>query len=194
MNINASSPAFQAHTAANFHDGSLDVPSPFPATAIEAAELYIAQGVTVFPLYPPGTGRGKQDGRVPAVKGYRKFRPDWCGEAEKQRYWGATPAHNMAILLPPGHVAVDLDSKADEGSSVGQWLEAQASLPATLQVKTMGGRHLYFRCEDLPVLTKADGMSRVLTLNQRRNDVPGKLIMPEIHIRAPPTRLSTGHL
>ncbi|WP_395750112.1 DNA polymerase [Prosthecobacter sp.] len=193
MNTNASSPASQAHSTANFNVVSLDIPSPFPATAIEAAELYIAQGVTVFPLYSPGTGTGEQNGKIPAVKDYRQLRTDWATEADKKKYWGGTPAYNMAILLPPGHVVVDLDSKADEGSSVVQWLEAQASLPATLQVKTLGGRHLYFRCEDLPVLTKSDGTPRGTPLVSLINAaVTAELMLPGMHITAPPSRRQRG--
>lgn len=193
MTTNANSPKSQAHTTANFNVGSLEIPSSFPATAIEIAELYISQGVTVFPLYPPGTGPGKQDGKNPAVTGYRQLRSDWATEADQKKYWGGPPAYNMAMLLPPGHVVVDLDSKADDGLRVRQWLEAQASLAATLQVKTLGGRHLYFRCEDLPALTKPDGSPRGTPLVSVINAaVTAELMLPGMHITVPPSRRQSG--
>lgn len=42
----------------------LNIPAPFPPSALEAARIYQEQGLVVIPPHPPGTGPGKQVGTI----------------------------------------------------------------------------------------------------------------------------------
>ncbi|MBE2283069.1 MAG: bifunctional DNA primase/polymerase [Prosthecobacter sp.] len=169
------------------------IPSSFPTSPLEAAEIYADMGITVFPLHPPGSGPGRQDGKVPAIKGYRDLQPDWSDSATQHRYWGGVNPHNVAILLPPQHVVVDLDSKVDKGASARGWADSRPELRGALNVSTRGGRHVYFRCPDLPTILKPDGTPRGTPL---RSILPGavgaELFLSGMHITVPPSRRECG--
>lgn len=152
-------------------------------------------GITSFPLHPPGSGPGRQDGKVPAIKGYRDLRPDWCDSTTQHRYWGGGNPHNVAILLPSEHVVVDLDSKSDNGASARKWADSQPELKDALHVSTLGGRHLYFRCPDLPTFLKPDGTPRGTPLySALTGGVGAELFLPSMHITVPPSRRECGFI
>jgi len=150
-------------------------------------------GVTVFPLHPPGSGTGRKDGKVPAIKGYRDLKPDWSDSAMRYRHWGGANPCNLGILLPPQHVVVDLDSKSDNGASVRKWADLQPELKEVLQVSTRGGQHIYFRCPDLPTILKPDGTPRGTPLRSTLpGDVGAELFVSGMHITVPPSRRECG--
>ena len=165
------------------------IPSSFPTSPLKAAQLYAAMGVTVFPLHPPGSGTGRKDGKVPAIKGYRDLKPDWSDSAMRYRHWGGANPCNLGILLPPQHVVVDLDSKSDNGASVRKWADLQPELKEVLHVSTRGGQHIYFRCPDLPTILKPDGTPRGTPLRSTLpGDVGAELFVSGMHITVPPSR------
>lgn len=171
------------------------IPSNFPTIPLEAVAVYNSMGITTFPLHPPGSGPDRQDGKVPAVKGYRDLEFGWADSATRTRYWGGRTPHNLAILLPSEHVVVDLDSKPDYGASARDWANSRPELKDALHVSTRGGRHLYFQCRDLPPILKVDGTPRNSPLsNQLDSRVGAELFLPGMHITVPPSKRPCGYV
>jgi hypothetical protein len=123
---------------------------------LDAALAYAAQGLPVFPLRP--------DGKAPAIRSAHKDKKvqreckGTCGQdghgvydattdPDKIRaWWTANPEYGIGIRTgqASGLVVVDLDSPDGETS----WTKLEQShgpFPPTKEIKTGGGRHLYFQ-------------------------------------------------
>lgn len=173
----------------------LQIPSEFPQDALSAAMYYTEQGITVFPLIPPKAGDHAQNGKKPAIKGYKDLKHDWADEKTLKRYWGGPNPYNIAGLVPPGMVVVDLDSKADQGQTARKFIEQNPQLRDALRVHTQGGVHLWLQCPDIPALTKADGKPLAAPLTQVMSDsLVAELMLPGMQITLPPSRRETGHI
>jgi hypothetical protein len=123
---------------------------------LDAALAYAAQGLPVFPLRP--------DGKAPAIRSAHKDKKvqreckGTCGQdghgvydattdPDKIRaWWTANPEYGIGIRTgqASGLVVVDLDGPDGETS----WTKLEQShgpFPPTKEIKTGGGRHLYFQ-------------------------------------------------
>jgi Bifunctional DNA primase/polymerase, N-terminal/AAA domain len=105
------------------------------------------------------TGEAKpcdSPGKTPLVK----FKDRTTVTAEEIRRWlRRWPLANLAMLTgrASGLVVVDVDGP--DGEAQLRRLEAlYGPLPATMEVKTRNGRHLYFKAPDVDILTRRGGM------------------------------------
>ena len=134
-------------------------PSVMPATHREAALLYRSLGLAVYPCLGPNEGSAKERGKKPRLNGWTQWTPGDLTDALVDRYFGldATKPSNIGCRIVPPLIAVDLDSKIDQGASVRQWLAGQAHLSHTPRERSGNGVHLWFVCRDLPAFTKKNG-------------------------------------
>lgn len=171
------------------------VPPEFPKDALSAVKLYTQLGVTVFPLVPPKSGDKPQNGKKPAIKGYKDLKHGWADDETLKRYWGGRNPHNLGGLVPPGMVVVDLDSKSDQGQTAREFIEQNQQFQNALRVHTQGGVHLWIKCPDIPVLTKTDGKPLGSPLSVTINDsLNAELMLPGMQITLPPSRRETGYV
>src|SRR5262245_6877730 len=106
-----------------------------PGRLHRAALAFAARGMHVFPCIPrgktPATARGVKDATIDQIV--------------IDAWWRANPNYNVAIAT--GRVSnifvVDVDGVDAEAEL--RKLEAEHALPATVEVITGNGRHLYFR-------------------------------------------------
>lgn len=185
----------KADTGTSKTQPRLQIPSEFPQDALRAAKFYTEQGITVFPLIPPKAGDRTQNGKKPAIKGYKELQQGWADDKTLDRYWGGSKPYNIAGLVPQGMVVVDLDSKADQGQTARKFIEQNPQLRNALRVHTQGGVHLWLQCPDIPALTKADGKPLAAPLTQVMSDsLVAELMLPGMQITLPPSRRDTGHV
>jgi DNA polymerase-1 len=179
-----------APSNARFH-----IPETFPSDTLRAAKFYRHQGITVFPLVPPKAGDKTQNGKRPALKGYKELTLDWADDKTLSDYWGCGNPYNLGGLVPPGMLVVDLDSKADQGKTAREFIAKNPQLQNALRVHTQGGVHLWLHCPDIPNLTKADSKPLRAPLSKAINEsLNAELMLPGMQITLPPSRRETGYV
>ncbi|MFZ4766766.1 MAG: bifunctional DNA primase/polymerase, partial [Roseimicrobium sp.] len=118
---------------------------------LTAARFYLLQlHWAVHHLYPPDKGEDKERGKKPCCKGWRDHKAADVTLTDLGDVLGPQTSNNLGVVVRPPFVAVDLDSKADDGASVRAWLDAQPHLAGVPRERTGGGAHLHFLCRDLP--------------------------------------------
>lgn len=143
------------------------IPAPISSwNKLEAARYYLQHlNWAVHPLFPPDRGEPNERGKKPLLGGWRTHRSaDVLIEDLEETFAPGTKC-NLGVVVRPPFVAVDLDSKPDQGESVRAWLADQPELATVPRERTGGGAHLHFRCSDLPeaVLESAKPLSVELT-------------------------------
>ena len=173
----------------------LQITKEFPRDVLSAAREYTKQGIVVFPLVPPKPGDKAQNGKKPAIKGYKDLKLGWLQDADFTKYWGGRNPHNLGGLVPPGKLVVDLDSKADHGKTAREFIAKHPQLQNALRVHTQGGVHLWLECPNIPILTKVDGKPLGSSLSKAISDsLNAELMLPGMQITLPPSRRETGHV
>lgn len=133
------------------------------------ALILASRGRFVFPCLPcdkrPATARGYKDATID---------PDVI-----RQWWHQEPNYNLAIAT--GAISkifcIDLDGLDAEGEL--RKLEAEhGELPATVEVCTARGRHIYFQMPDVPVRNSAGKIAPGIDL---RADGGYALVPPSVH-------------
>lgn len=157
-------------------------------TAIDAAREYINQGRVPIPLSRADVKDQKRAGKAPILKQADYPPLAECDEVYLRQWWGGDKPQNLGVLLEPPHVVIDLDSKADTGASVCQWLESHPALASWPRERTRGGAHLHVRCEDIPDAIKTEGGKRHVICRELNDDVDAEVffggvitVSPSVH-------------
>ena len=101
-----------------------------------------------------GVWAKKDPGKKPSFSQWWNVNPHDCDVA---RMFNGSRSHNIGFAPRDKVVVVDLDSKADQGKSVEQFLAERGELTGTPWHWTRGGVHLVYRCRDLPQWKHANG-------------------------------------
>ncbi len=118
---------------------------------LSAARFYFGTlGWAIHPLYGPDRGGPRERGKKPVFAGWRQHTAADIIEDDLAKCFGPGTGHNIGCVVRPPFVHVDLDSKADAGASVMEWLATMPELAAVPRERTGGGAHLAFVCRDLP--------------------------------------------
>lgn len=158
----------------------------------EAALFYFRHlGWAIHHLHAFDQGTEKQKGKKP-------FLPDWPRRTAahvKRSYidshFGGDSQFNLGVVVRPPFVAVDLDSKEDNGESVRAWLASQPELAAVPRERTGGGAHLHFRCPDLPETVLTHGKAIATKLSET---VMAELYSNGLNLVLSPSIHKTGHV
>ncbi|MBU6303745.1 MAG: bifunctional DNA primase/polymerase, partial [Verrucomicrobia bacterium] len=118
---------------------------------LEAANFYHGHlGWAIHQLYAFDQGKPNEKGKKPLLPGWRKHKASDVSPEEINAGFGRGTRYNLGVIMRPPFVAVDLDSKPDDGESVRAWLASKPELAAVPRERTGGGAHLHFRCPDVP--------------------------------------------
>lgn len=107
-------------------------------------------GWAVHPLYAHDRGGEGERGKKPIARGWKNHRAGDVTSEYLDRHFGNGAGHNVGVVVRGPYVFVDLDSKADEGASVREWIASRPELADVPRERTGGGAHLTFICPDLP--------------------------------------------
>jgi Bifunctional DNA primase/polymerase, N-terminal len=110
-------------------------------------------GWQVYPVHPPGS-KCKYPGKQPAVEAWWNYDPQDC---DVDRWFQNGHPHNIGVAPKGGLAFIDLDSKADKGASVQEFLAEHSELENIPRHKTAGGAHLVMVCTDVPRWKAANG-------------------------------------
>jgi hypothetical protein len=119
----------------------------------DAFVCYRDAGLRVYPVYPPWADV-KDAGKKPALKKWWDSNPYDCN---LEKYFPNSRPHNIGACPQPPVYFVDLDSKADKGASVREYLAARPELYKFPRHTSRAGEHLILICEDLPVFLDEHG-------------------------------------
>jgi DNA polymerase-1 len=133
------------------------IPSNFPASLDAAIDIYLGLGIPVHPCYRPDEGRATERGKKPRFTGWKQWTAEDFTAATRREYFDCERPSNLGCVVRSPLVIVDLDSKADEGRSVAEWLAGQPGLASVPRERTGGGAHLWFICRDLPQFQDSRG-------------------------------------
>lgn len=187
-----------ANTLGHIENGAslgFQIPPDLPTDMLSVARAYTRLGLTIFPLVPPKPGDETQNGKKPAIKGYKNLKHDWADDKTMTKHWGGNTPCNIACLIPPGMLVVDLDSKADQGRTARDFIGQNPNLSTAMRVSTQGGVHIWIQCPDIPSLKKANGKHLASPLSRVINDsLNAELMLPGMQITLPPSRRETGHI
>jgi hypothetical protein len=136
---------------------------------IEAAIALAQRGLSIFPCQPrgkePATSRGLHDATTDLDR--------------INKWWRAVPDLNIAIATGPASGMWVLDVDGEDGETSLRKLEAeQGALPATVEVITGKGRHLYFRAGEQVIRNSAKQVADGIDV---RGDGGYVLCPPSIH-------------
>lgn len=109
------------------------MPKKAPATHLDHALAYLAQGWSVIPIKPST--------KLPSIASWKEYQTRLPTEAEIKKWWTATPSANIALVCGKisGVIVVDIDPKSG-GTTEG------LALPPTLCSRTGGGgQHLFYK-------------------------------------------------
>jgi hypothetical protein len=110
--------------------------SVIEAAFLQAALDYAARGLPVFPCVPRD--------KIPATK--RGFHDATTNPGTIRRWWRATDCYNIGVRTGAGSGVWILDVDGNDGAASLYALEAEhGALPATPEVITARGRHLWFK-------------------------------------------------
>ncbi|MEK1891671.1 MAG: bifunctional DNA primase/polymerase [Phyllobacterium sp.] len=147
-----------------------------PSRLHRAALAYAARGIPVFPCQPRGKEPATTRGLLAAT----------TDAAAIESWWQSAPDLNIGIATgaPSGVWVLDIDN--EEGEASLRNLEAtHGPLPATIEVITGRGRHLYFRLGEHSL---RNSVGRIGSGIDVRGDGGYVLAPPSVH---PTTRLYT---
>ena len=153
-----------------------------------AALAYARRGWAVLPCHDPTAGGCScaiRDCASPAKHPRtRRGLHDATTELRTvKRWWRRWPDANVGLRTgaASGLVVLDVDPAHGGEASLAELVDAYEALPATLEVRTGGGRHLYFAHPGVRVANSAGGLGPGL-------DVRGD----GGYILAPPSRHASG--
>ncbi len=173
-----------------------DLPWVIPAEINEwdraQAALFYWQKLrwAVHNLYPPDKGDTASRGKKPRNKGWRDHRAEHLTSEDLLGVFGGRSRDNIGVVLRPPFVAVDLDSKADNGQSVQKWLQERPHLIHVPRERTAGGAHLHFICPDLPEALLNARKALVQPLN---DNVTAELYTSGLNLVVAPSVHKSGH-
>ncbi|MEI6713512.1 MAG: DNA polymerase [Verrucomicrobiota bacterium] len=155
----------------------LIIPTPFPETLDGALDVYQGLGLAIYPCNGPKEGGEGERGKKPKTKGWRDTKPEDLTPAVRKKYFRGRNPSNVGCVVRGPFVAVDLDSKHDQGQSVQNWLGTQKDLAVVPRERTGGGAHLWFICPDLPEFKSGSGqLYRKNLVSKINDDVTAELI------------------
>ena len=139
--------------------GAVPFPAAMPSDPHAAVLLYRSLGMAVHPCHGPAEGAAKERGKKPRFSGWTQWSAADLTDEIVSRYFGPAAAQpsNIGCRIVPPLIAIDLDSKIDQGASVREWLAAQSALAAVPRERSGNGAHLWFVCRDLPSFAKKNG-------------------------------------
>ena len=152
-----------AHDPTGSNNGTTPPPTPFPSVMptdlLEAILLYRTLGLAAYPCLGPTEGPIRERGKRPRFSGWTQWTVGDLSDAIINRFFGpgAAKPSNIGNRIVPPLIAVDLDSKADAGDSVREWLANQPALAGAPRERTGNGAHLWFICRNLPRFTNKSG-------------------------------------
>lgn len=118
---------------------------------LDAARLYRdSLGWTVHALCGPNDGTDAERGKKPVEKGWKNRKREDATDAYLLKYFGNGHQRNLGLLVQAPHLVIDLDSKADSGTSVEAWANSREATRTWPRERTTGGLHLHVLCEDIP--------------------------------------------
>jgi hypothetical protein len=145
-----------------------------PTLATAAAE-YAAQGMPIFPLLP----RAKQPfggSHSCSAPTHQHGLDDATSDARTVReWWTAHPGANIGMATGRGVDVLDVDGPTGE-ESLAALVARRWPLPATVEVKTSRGRHIYFLAGGWPC-----GASRLAPKLDTRGRGGYVLLPPSVH-------------
>lgn len=157
----------------------------------QAAQYYVEKlGWAIQPLYGPNQGRGREQGKKAAHKGWKHHRLEDSTPEFIARYFGGKKEYNLGCTIGGDYVHVDLDSKESNGAAVMEWLADVPGLSAVPRERTNGGVHLVFRCRDLPASML---MAQAAPVSKISETVVAELFVPGLTIVLSPSVHPSGH-
>ncbi|RFC48342.1 MAG: Phage- or plasmid-associated DNA primase [Verrucomicrobia bacterium] len=118
---------------------------------LAASRFYLQQlNWAVHHLSAPDRGQPHERGKKPVSKGWKEHQAADVELQDLKEVFATGTSFNLGVVVRPPFVAVDLDSKPDQGDSVRAWLAERPELTAVPRERTGGGAHLHFLCPDLP--------------------------------------------
>ncbi len=157
----------------------------------EAAQYYVeALGWAIQPLYGPTQGRGRERGKKAVLKGWKHHTLEDATPEFIARYFGGKKEYNLGCAIDGDFVHVDLDSKADKGASVMEWLAGVPGLAEVPRERTGGGVHLVFRCRDLPASVL---MAKSALVSEISETITAELFFAGLTIVLSPSVHASGH-
>jgi DNA polymerase-1 len=146
------------------------IPPDFPASLDAAIDIYLGLGLPIHPCYRPDEGRAGERGKKPRFTGWKQWTAADFTAATRREFFDCERPSNLGCVVRPPLVIVDLDSKADEGRSVAEWLAGQPELASVPRERTGGGAHLWFICRDLSQFQDSRGNPYEKNLVAKLND------------------------
>ena len=164
---------------------------------LEAANFYHQKlGWAVHPLHGPKDKNvdPRARGKKPIRKRWQTWTANQVTESLIESWFTDSSGLNIGIVVRPPHVVIDLDSKADDGKSVHQWLAENPGLAEVPRERTTGGAHIHFICHDMPLITK-NGKPHGSPLTHKLNDaVTVELYCDGLNIVVAPSVHRSGNI
>ncbi|MBU6303728.1 MAG: bifunctional DNA primase/polymerase, partial [Verrucomicrobia bacterium] len=148
-------------------------------------------GWAIHALHAFDQGTDKEKGKKPLQGGWRHHTAAKVKRKYIDSHFGADTKFNLGVIIRPPFVAVDLDSKEDNGESVRAWLATQPELASVPRERTGGGAHLHFRCPDLPETVLTLGKALTVKLADK---VMAELYSNGLNLVLAPSVHKTGHV
>ena len=171
------------------------IPSSFSKDRLAAATHYHTEfDWAIHALFGPNESVNSPGKQPVNKKGWRKWTTEQVTDEYLQEHFGNGKVRNVGCVIRPPHVVVDLDSKADDGASVREWLAQIPELENVPRERTGGGAHLHFICRDLPVFRNPKGKLYGKALPKQLNEKVGaELFFNGLNIVLAPSKHPSGH-
>ena len=158
---------------------------------LAAAKFYLQQlHWAVHHLFPPDKGEEKERGKRPWSKGWRQHTYADVTIEGLEEVFGRRLNNNLGVVMRPPFIAVDLDSKPDDGASVMAWLGQHPQLANVPRERTAGGVHLHFVCRDLPPHLLKVRQAPTVEINDK---VTAELYVNGLNLVVAPSVHKSGH-
>jgi DNA polymerase-1 len=161
---------------------------------LDAAKFYRDRwGWAIHPLCGPNSTSSKQGrGKRPLCDGWRRWHKKDVTDDFLEQHFGAESAANLGVVVRAPSVCVDLDSKADRGQSVRDWLANRPELKDVPRERSAGGVHLHFVCRDLPAIKKKGKPYEKALVSHLTEKVTAELFFDGLNLVVSPSVHASG--
>ncbi len=149
-------------------------------------------GWAVHPLRGPTSGDDEVRGKAPIRKGWRNHTAQQATDKLLDKDFGNGHDYNLGVVVRRPYVCVDLDSKADKGQSVDEWMKERGELAKVPRERTGGGLHLHFKCSNLPAFMKDGKPYRHALVSKLNEQVSAELYFDGLNLVTAPSIHPSG--